>query len=253
MAVDWLRSCYSSNFYYSSNPPLSLVGKYSFAREDAEMLPSPNPYASSVWLKRWEASEGLGDSLEEFQWSDGEPLSEDVKRRAIEVLPLRTGCESLIGKALPMSGNVTDDLPTLCWKSVPRHGPYSYLVAIPGITFDDGTGPQTISNSFILRYSGNETWYSYAPQEAPQATLYSEEGYPDTPMVSLLVYLANGSSVPMFAEWLLPVQMPRENFILARPPDSVFPYGSVVSNLPITVMFVAAPNDSYANPLDIFP
>jgi len=114
--VDFLRTTYSSRFYYSRNPDQYIVASYRYASEDAEFLQLPGFYGSGVWLDPWDVQMGLGDSLEDYERVAGEPLDANVLSTKKSVLPLRTNCPGSRETAMAMTAEIFKGLPAVCWR-----------------------------------------------------------------------------------------------------------------------------------------
>lgn len=252
MAVDWLRSCYSSKFYYSSSPPLSLVGKYSFAAPDAEMLPSPNPYASSIWLKEYEVGQGLGDSLEDFTWVAGSPLDPGIKNKSKEVLPLLAGCGTPYDVSYPMAGAVSDGVPTACWRVPPgRHGSYSYRVFVPYLRYDDGSGPRDFSGDFLLAWDTGIGWNSSGYLGSEGAAMLAYGSYPDGSGWELSLSL-HPSLLGRIVNWIFLLREQQEDFTVEVFPD-FNPGVTILAMEPVQVAYVHVPDGWPVDPADIYP
>ncbi len=253
MAVDWLRSCYSSIFKYSVDPPLTLVGKYSFASPNAEMLPSPNPYASSTWLKEWEVSDGLGDSLEDSSWSNGVPLDPGIKDTSKEVLVLRTDCGSPYDNAYVMSGLVSDGVPSACWRVPPeRHGPFTYRLLVPRLVYDAGSGPVTFSCDLLLSWGVGFGFEWLALDGDVIVALFPLAVYPGGNNFFLELVMGGGADPPICG-WVSLLGTDQGNTIITLLPESFVAGLTVLEMDPVSLLFVSAPDDSFANPADIFP
>ena len=205
--VDFLRTTYSSRFYYSRNPDQYIVGRYHYASEAAEFLQQPSLYGSAVWLDPWEVQNGLGDSLEDYERVEGLPLSTDVLSTAKTVLPLRRDCPGPRATEMSMSSEVYKGLPTKCWRVVDPAPPSPrYRVtftdvldtSIPGLPVQSFTLDLDPYVPFIWSWYGTAVNYD-----------------------STLTSLQNGSPLPegskVFYRWYYFVEVYTSNFYISIP------------------------------------
>jgi len=179
--VDFLRTTYKSKFYYSRDPDQSIVGTYLYASESAQFLEQPSFYGAAIWLDPWEAGRGLGDSLEDYERVEGEPVSDDVFDAKKEVYPLRSGCPEPRSTSLTMSGPVYMDLPTKCWRrSSPLPPADRYRVTFTNVV--DTSRPDLPTRSFTLDVDKDLIliWYWYGTSVEYDSTL-AGDGM-DTPL-----------------------------------------------------------------------
>jgi pimeloyl-ACP methyl ester carboxylesterase len=86
MAVDWLRSCYSSRWYlFKDAPLLSTAGRYYFSPPRAPFFPARHNLGSRNWNdKNWECVQALGEDLVAARdWNPGDPPAVNVSTSPI--------------------------------------------------------------------------------------------------------------------------------------------------------------------------
>lgn len=73
LAVEWLRSCYSSQWrLFSDRPDKLTAGRYYFSEPDAPFYSGPTNLWSANWLDRnWKYGDGLGEKIGAKQKWDG--------------------------------------------------------------------------------------------------------------------------------------------------------------------------------------
>jgi len=228
------------------------VGEYSYASPDAEVLALSSFYGAGIWLDPWEVEFGIGDSLEEFTRVEGSPLDSGILSKKRDVYPLRTGCPDRGATSLDMLGEITDGLPTKCWRDPPsRHGPYTYRVNCPRLVYDAGGGPVETSMEFILKWDSVDSWVGSVFPDPFNLALQLLGAYPDGMGWKLYAQFPTGGPVALFS-WVLTLGTYRNNFTVDLAP-SFQVNAAFVGMDPIEVFFEPAPDDSYANPVDIFP
>jgi len=212
----------------------------------------PSFYGAGVWLDPWEVDFGIGDSLEEFARNDGTPLDAGVLSKKRDVYPLRTGCPDRGTTELVMLGEITDGLPTKCWRNPPaRHGPYTYRANCPRLVYDAGGGPVETSMEFTLKWDSVDSWVGSVFPDPFNLALQLLGIYPDGTGWKLYAQFPTGGPLAVFS-WVLSLVTYRDNFTVVAHPN--FEVNAVFVEMdPIEVTFIPAPDDSYANPEDIFP
>ena len=250
--MDFLRTCYSSRFYYSRNPDRYVVGQYHYAADDAEVLTNSFFYRSGIWLDPWELGDGLGDSMEDYAEYPGEPLPANVLNKRRDVIPLQTSCDPVDG-ALLIGGPVTNGIPDVCWRTVPPPASkHSYATAIDHLRISDGARTYVINISAItLKWSFSGYWY-YRDASGIRLKLVPESGYPAGSGMSLYASFFDSAGARQEVSWLLPLGSQQGFWGTFSPP--VLPAGYIFESMVDALQaFVPVVSSWPVNPLDTIP
>lgn len=71
MIVDFLRSCYESDFRIDEATNTIVRGRYYFSPPSAQLYESPTVFRSAIWLDDWQVDEGEGDLLQNVEYNNG--------------------------------------------------------------------------------------------------------------------------------------------------------------------------------------
>jgi len=144
-------------------------------------------------------------------------------------------------------------VPRKCWKNpAPRTGPYSYRVLVNDLVYDAGHGAVSFSADLLLSWSEGFGVLWLHDDGGKAVTMFPLDAYPVGNRWQIEMYLGSFPSDPK-AVWLSYEGTYRENFDVSTMPDTVTHGVSIISIGTIRISFVSAPDDSYANPVDIFP
>lgn len=104
---------------------------------------------------------------------------------------------------------------------------------------------------FILKWDGVDSWVGTEFPVIENLAVQSTGVYPDGEGWQMYAQFPTSGPVGLF-KWVLPLGTYRDNFTVLGTP-ALQQNATFVSMDPIEVFFEEAPDDSYANPVDIFP